>query len=406
MSVFWLQPQAWWGLAALAIPVAIHLLARHKSRRLPFPSLRFLQTTRLAALRRRVISDWPLLMVRSLLLAVIVAALAAPVVVSEARRAAWNRRVARAIIVAQNLDPAADLVTDETRGSFASAVFSPPTIADGLRSAQIWLARQPPAAREVVIVGDLREGAVQRADLAALDPQVGIRFLPVPGADAQTTGTVRVVSDAGDGIVSAYDLHVSANDRHTMARFARATDAATPAIAVQASASEQPHADAILRAVLREGVIYRHDTNRAVTILFAGATEVGAPVVPTSSWAREVLEQLPGVTGGELDGRLVVVAPMAATDIQAAALVSDVAKRVFAVPFDVLEPRRIGPSSLAAWSRAPGPSPDTALPADEGDRRVLWSAALILLGVEQLIRRSRRPATTAIADDIQEPRVA
>ncbi|MBA3270032.1 MAG: BatA domain-containing protein, partial [Acidobacteria bacterium] len=56
MSVFWLQPQAWWGVAALAIPIAIHLLARQRSRRLLFPTLRFLRATRLAALRQHVVS--------------------------------------------------------------------------------------------------------------------------------------------------------------------------------------------------------------------------------------------------------------------------------------------------------------------------------------------------------------
>ena len=75
----WLLPIAFAGLVTLAIPIAIHLLVRQRSRRLSFPSLRFLQSTPLAALKRRTLQDWPLLAVRLLILAAAVAALAAPV---------------------------------------------------------------------------------------------------------------------------------------------------------------------------------------------------------------------------------------------------------------------------------------------------------------------------------------
>ena len=49
MTVQWLQPAAWWGLAAVAVPILIHLLVRRESRRLLFPSLRFLRTTAVAS---------------------------------------------------------------------------------------------------------------------------------------------------------------------------------------------------------------------------------------------------------------------------------------------------------------------------------------------------------------------
>ena len=65
--MIWLQPLAWWGLAAVAVPALVHLLTRQRAARTRFPSLRFLTVSRTTALRRRVISDWPLLLVRALI---------------------------------------------------------------------------------------------------------------------------------------------------------------------------------------------------------------------------------------------------------------------------------------------------------------------------------------------------
>ncbi len=64
-----------------------------------FPSLRFLRSTRLVALKRRRISDWPLLTIRLLIVTMAVAALAGPVFVSDARWRSWSTRTARAVVI-------------------------------------------------------------------------------------------------------------------------------------------------------------------------------------------------------------------------------------------------------------------------------------------------------------------
>ena len=187
MSVSWLTPAAWWGLAALAVPILIHLLARERSRRLLFPSLRFLRTTRLAALKQRRISDWPLLAIRLLILASVVAALAAPVFVSNDRWRSWSARTARAVVIAPVPPgaPSADaevtaLVQDARVGAFVSEVFAPnETLGEGLRDAADWLERQPPSSREVVVIGDLRNGTLTASDLDQLTSATGIRLLPL-----------------------------------------------------------------------------------------------------------------------------------------------------------------------------------------------------------------------------------
>ena len=88
--VLWLNPSALFALAAAAAPILIHLLIRRRAERLPFPTLRFLQPTRLAAIRRHLLDDLPLLVVRVALLSAAVAALAGPLIVTPARRQAWG----------------------------------------------------------------------------------------------------------------------------------------------------------------------------------------------------------------------------------------------------------------------------------------------------------------------------
>ena len=97
--MFWLNPSALFALAAVAAPILIHLLVQRRAERFAFPTLRFLQPTRLAAIRRHVLEDLPLLAVRVALLATAVAALAGPLFVTNARRQAWDRRVVRATVV-------------------------------------------------------------------------------------------------------------------------------------------------------------------------------------------------------------------------------------------------------------------------------------------------------------------
>src|ERR1700704_1365916 len=101
--MFWLNPSALFALAAVAAPILIHILIQRKAERFPFPTLRFLQPTRLAAIRRHLIEDWPLLAIRVALLAAAAAALAGPLIVTSARRQAWDRRVARAIVTVDSV---------------------------------------------------------------------------------------------------------------------------------------------------------------------------------------------------------------------------------------------------------------------------------------------------------------
>jgi len=67
-----------WGLLALGAPLLLHLLNRKRSRRLVFPSIRFLQISQLPREGRKRLRDWILLLCRMLIFACLVITLARP----------------------------------------------------------------------------------------------------------------------------------------------------------------------------------------------------------------------------------------------------------------------------------------------------------------------------------------
>jgi len=79
MPLGFLVPAFLAGLAALAIPVLMHLRQRDQQRPLRFPSLMFLRRIPIRTAHRRRVTDWPLLLLRAALVALAVLAFARPV---------------------------------------------------------------------------------------------------------------------------------------------------------------------------------------------------------------------------------------------------------------------------------------------------------------------------------------
>src|SRR5205807_1608529 len=98
-TMIWLNPWAWAGLVMVALPVAIHLLGRGHARVYKFPTLRFLDASRLMPTRRTRVRDLLLLVVRVAILASAVGALAQPLLLTDGRARALDRGLARAIVV-------------------------------------------------------------------------------------------------------------------------------------------------------------------------------------------------------------------------------------------------------------------------------------------------------------------
>src|SRR5690606_32585557 len=78
MPLGFLVPAFLAGLAALAIPVLLHLRRHDRRKPVQFPSLRFLAPLPMQTEQKRRITDWPLLLVRAIALALLVLAFARP----------------------------------------------------------------------------------------------------------------------------------------------------------------------------------------------------------------------------------------------------------------------------------------------------------------------------------------
>ena len=79
------NPIAWLGLAAIAVPILVHLLGRRRARRLAFPTLRFVPASPLPPVRRDRLTDVPLLLVRVAAIATAAVALTQPLWLTASR---------------------------------------------------------------------------------------------------------------------------------------------------------------------------------------------------------------------------------------------------------------------------------------------------------------------------------
>jgi hypothetical protein len=118
------------GLAALAIPVIIHLVQRERKQPIAFPSLMFVQRIPYQSVRRRRVRNWPLLLLRAAALALIALAFARPFFRSGALAAANVAAGAREVVVL--LDVSASMGYGD---HFARAQAAAKKVMDGLGAA-------------------------------------------------------------------------------------------------------------------------------------------------------------------------------------------------------------------------------------------------------------------------------
>jgi hypothetical protein len=413
----WLTPLAWFGLAAVAVPVIVHLLTHRRAERIAFPTLRFLQPTRVAAIRRRALEDVALLAVRAAIVVAAVAAFAGPLLVTPARRAAWDAR----------------LVTE--------TVESVP-LPEAIHRAVARLESAPPARRELVIAAPLTIGSLSSADLAAVPPDVGIRFTRIGNLPAtRTIDAPLLLTPAGD-----VQRTVTLAAGETSVRETRNAGRSSWPVEIVAPPSLKSSADAALAAVLSLRVRVPPADHRARLVLVdANGTWGPASAGPTlsdssairSPWMadavarisrdadlREESARAPNGLGDPrfaqppwqliargLDGqpvaaaaasadRLVVATVARQGDLLLPTLLRAIATNL--VPETDLraaEVVAIPDSQLRAWTRQPGP-PQSPRPetVERDDRRWLWGAVLLLLLIETWMRRPAADAQQAIEE--------
>jgi hypothetical protein len=127
------------GLAALAVPVLIHLIQRERKNVVPFPSLMFVRRIPYSSIRRRRIHNWTLLMLRLAAIALIVAAFARPFVRSTALAAAAGGARDIVVLLDRSYSMGHGDQWDRARRAAADAVRS---MTDGDRAALVLFAAE------------------------------------------------------------------------------------------------------------------------------------------------------------------------------------------------------------------------------------------------------------------------
>jgi hypothetical protein len=414
VTVEWLAPAVWAGLVLLAVPIAIHLFARTPVRRVVVPSLRVV-TARIPRLRRRRhLRDPWLLAVRLLIVAAAVLASAAPLIITPARRAAWAGQVVRAVIVdtaatgGGTSDAVARATGTASAGALAVRVFTAGSLDSAVPGALAWLARQPPARREIVVVGDDASLSAV-ATHGAIPNAIGIRLstVPIPEAPMRTW-----IGAASPG--RPVEMRVSrVVDVSAPVRVWDAVPAVPVPVTFAAAGDALPTIEAIWAGVQAEGAFMRAPSawqavrvewpggsptsNTAVSPLAPGdrarvwpLTVSSSAAVASSSTPSPWTPLAPGVSAARAGDTIVVrLAAMTTPGAVARAL-----RGVLQVAAgEDVPPRTRGPADVLrrhAIERAPGDvPPDASRHAATRDGRWLWALALGGLIAETILRRRR-----------------
>jgi hypothetical protein len=436
----WQNPAALWALPLSAVPVVIHLLRTHRARRVAFPSVRFVPSSRTAAVRMRRPSDVVLMMLRGAIVTLAIFAVAGPIVLTNARIEAWNARTVRAVVVDRSEsmgvpdgsgqppeEAAAELAQAELDAAASSRrleVRRPNELGEALTRASRWLAASPPARREIVVISDFHHGAWQPAAAALVPDGVGLRLIPVGRASGrQIFEGARLF---GGGNVAARSQAIDVTKDATAVAVERRPASGTTGLRVEAPKGAEADVERLLQAVAAAGApAGSADEPIALRFSNAGPPSTGLAIVRPGWMLRTVLRLREDATftlspaRAEGDARpsdawtTVAWSADGAPLVRAAAsgreLLLDVAEPVdsllaaavvraaLTARLDVdryaeREVARLDDTSLMAFTRpAAGVTRDAWQSAESTDARWFWLLALVLLAAEQWLRdRARR----------------
>ena len=236
-----LNPLLLAGLAAVAIPVAIHLFNFRRPQRIDFSTLRFLRELEATTMRRVRIRQWLLLALRALAVVFLVLAFARPTPTADA--AAFEEGAARSLVLvldnsrSMTLRDAQGALLDQAKALAATVVeatgrgdertvlptapppeyrpvpfTTPGPTLDAVAATEALAGAEPLTAavaragsvlegalhprREVVVVSDLQAATFTDSASAALPPGVEVTLVPLGGRRQTNTAVtdVRVVS--------------------------------------------------------------------------------------------------------------------------------------------------------------------------------------------------------------------
>lgn len=418
----WQNPWAWLGLLTLVLPVLVHLFSRRPARVEPFPTLRFIDISRLLPTRRTRLSDVPLLIVRLLVLATAVAALAQPL---------WRERTGASpgtTVTALIVDTTAVAGDAAARARLEAALSDLPSAstaqlridtdrpADALAGAAAWLATQS-GQHQVVIASDLRDGTLDSLDLALLPRDIRVQLVSPDGLGAPDASRVA----SARGVVQwAPASAAMAGMREAVQGTARALGAAAlvdslPPATARVIVVASPDADSLgawrrsagaLPDAWMGDVIVRLRSDSTLVTASLGARVADTTLAPPFTVILRASDNAPVVAAAAIGGRAegparLLLWSRAPTDALATAALLLGASRA-------LQPAAIATSGRAApdsaqrrrWERAPAAPPTVVALARSGDpltgpsdARWLWLVVLVLLAVETVMRRQARTVT-------------
>jgi hypothetical protein len=441
----WQAPWVWLGLITVALPILIHLLGQGKARRLPFPSLQFFGATRPLPTRRTRLHDLLLLAVRIAILVAAMAALAQPLLLTAHRKGDFDSSLARAVIVDTSVgmqrttaagEKAVDVAMRRAHQLADSAspgiVLSTAMPSSAIAGAIEWLNRQP-GRRELIVASDFQAGSVARSDLKGVPPEIGVRLDPIrPNV---TDGLAVIHSRRGTEAITARVMHAGSRtdvDWSSAAGQAIPFDMVTtltgPASAREVAAEQQWTAE--------YGLPLPTDTARHIAIVYPDYSERAALLARTrrirATWMSNAIASIhqffPTDWGNPINaaesGTLLVVARGFGEKPLILAGTADIDGRETLVLYSFadsgghyllrpsidalvnpnaaaeLHPTTVSDSELATWQRPPAPRESPGPKADSSDGRWLWLLALLLLGIETLLRRTApRPAAPQTVSD-------
>jgi hypothetical protein len=402
--MIWLSPAAWLGALAVTAPILIHLLARPRASRQPFPTLRFLPATTRAALRRRRVDEWWLLAIRCAIVLTAVAAFAGPLAITAARRAAWNARVIRETVSDGDVP---------LRTSLYRAI------------ANLDLA--PPGRREIVLRSTFPVDSITAADVAAVPPGVGLMFERTGFLPARRElDAPPILSRSPEGLRQVSRRIVFDGARTIVAD--RATMPASLPIEIEAPVDVSRPLDAVLTervwapADHRVHLIVTGEPSFEASARSAAAVKVPwmADAIAAITHDRDLQQTIDRWTtplppapfglapwhvamadrdghplvaaAAGADARLLVAAAKAGDDLATAVLLRSVLNAIAEAPAPApLDVVALSDAQLRVWTRPAGPAPEPRVDTvGEDDRRLLWIVMAILMGVEWWMRQNDR----------------
>ena len=425
MSLDWINPAALAGLAVIAGPIVVHLLRRQRAPRVTFPTIQFLASTDAAAARVRRPSDLLLLCLRVGIVAAAAIAAAQPVLVTGWRRAAWEQRVSRALVVDDSESLAAaesrvgDAIAAERQGSTDVSEIRTTDLADGLKQAAAMLPGRGAGRTEIVVISDFQLGSLTAGDVNVVPGDIGLRFVAIdaPPPASRFPG----VRSFRAGTSSPIEQDITLDGPRTQVTM-RASPTPAREVAILAP-SEQSAGVASLRRIVASAGAPGLPADRGLTVIFPGTPLPGVEAL-RAGWmtrafvlasADERLRAVAFAHQAELTQGLSAPWIPVARDasgrplVLVAAIKQDLVAYVSAIPADLIsaaalralltavvpapsweerEVERISASQLAAWTRDAKPS-GRWRPEPPGDARWFWGLALLLLAIEWIVRRSR-----------------